>query len=777
MANNERRLILSNGEKLVGITEKTGFGRGSPLPRSYDEARDRIVKDVKEALRRAANFKQASRYKDDLFLCMRLHPDMLAKSYDPDSIFVEVPDLQNVGSRNWKPNLASVAQTERVVKQRADRDDIIGHARLLFVQGNEAGFQRFLRKLDLSTRVLTRKFQEDIQKIENIGFLELEEQLQGFKQSWERGRVEIVLHPSRNGQDEQISFFNQLAEDLHISKTKSRTACYEGGPAFISTVMTKNSLQKLQGCNPLRTVHPMDVKMPPDLRSAKTYKAPPPPTSRDRSTIKVGIFDGGVDLNCPHLKGFVEEDVSLSINTKPEPGFVSHGTAVAGAVLYGPLEKHDPNNPLPIPPVSVVSFRVFPPNDTTDFELYESIDIIEAAVPSRPDIAVYNISFGPAGPILDDSISRFTYALDQLAINCNVLFFVAVGNDGEDSKYHRIQSPSDLVHGVGVGAYTIRSGKRIRAPYSCKGPGREGAKMKPDVSAFGGCTISPMHLVSMSPGMKVLECGTSFASPLAASLGAQTNGLYDRATPLLTRALLTHCAIHPDGDPNHELGHGCISDSVDDVLNCSSKSVTVAYQGELTPKSFYKLVIPLPESLSLPGTLEISWTITAMCPVEINHPGDYTACCIEDTFYPHSEIFSFAQEKVGHQKQPAPKRLHIKNDRHEISLLGPSWKRSEFPVSRSGNLYPTEQEKRFVEYKWDTIVRRSVRLRGSSLHKPFVVLHAIGRRSQVNRFPYAAVVTVSAPKFKGDLHNEIVRRFPVLQPIRIRSEAEIRVRI
>jgi hypothetical protein len=729
---------------------------------------------MNEALIKGGAIPASRKYSDELFLCLRLHPDMLAKSYEPETLFVEVPDLKNVGSRSWRPDLAAVAQTARVRKQRTENSLGVCLGRLLFVQSTEEGFRRLLAKLYMSPRFLPRAFQEDVQKIEEISYLRPEEQILGFRPDWTQGRVEIVLHPSRRGSEEQTSFLSKLFDDLEVPRGKSRTVFYRNGPAFISAVMTKASLDMVAACNPLRTIHPLEFSGLPDLRSARTYKAPPKPIDDRRSTIKVGVFDGGVDVNCPHLKGFVEEDVALSIKTKPSPAFISHGTAVAGAVLYGPLEKHEPNKPLPAPAVSVVSIRALPPADTTDFELYECIDVIENAVPSRPDIAVYNLSFGPTGPILDDTISRFTYVLDHLSINNDVLFFVAVGNDGEDPAYSRIQSPADLVHGVGVGAYTVRNGARVRAPYSCKGPGREGAKMKPDFAAFGGCTITPMHLLSTLHGMKILESGTSFATPLAASLGAQANGLYDRSTPLLTRALLTHCADHPSGEIDYELGHGCIPEKVEDILNCSTNSVTIAYQGELIPKSLYKLVIPMPENLTLSGNVSIRWTVAAMCPIEINHPGDYTSCCVEDTFYPHSEVYSFAEAKGGKTRS---KKFHIRDDKDKIASLGRGWRKSAFPAPRSGNCYPTEQEKRAVDYKWDTLVRRAVSLRADSLHKPFLVLHAIARHSLVDRFPYAAVVTISASGFAGDLHNEIVRRFPVLQPIRIRTESEIRVRI
>ena len=168
------------------------------------------------------------------------------------------------------------------------------------------------------------------------------------------------------------------------------------------------------------------------------------------------MFDGGLDPTVPLLRGHVEEDLSLAITTTPAATAVAHGTAVAGALLYGPLNNVQPTERLPAPPVYVVSIRCLPASNPRDMDLYEAIDVIERAVPARKDIKVFNVSFGPRGPIEDDPVSRFTYVLDSLAYTHKVTFFVAVGNDGNLSDLGRIQAPSDLVHGVGVWRVHIR---------------------------------------------------------------------------------------------------------------------------------------------------------------------------------------------------------------------------------------------------------------------------------------------------------------------------------
>jgi hypothetical protein len=468
---------------------------------------------------------------------------------------------------------AEVAQTKRIKKQLEHLiQDVTG--RLIFIRSNDAGFRRFIRTLDLPERELPPEFKQDIQRVERFDVLTAAEQLLGFDADWTVGRVEIVLHPSRYSQDEQKHFLMELLSEHEVSWADSRIATYPNGPLFASCRLTRAALNAIAGANPLRTAHPFVFGGLEDLRSAPTFPAPLPSPTTTRSTIKVGMFDGGLEPGHQLLKGHAEEDLSLSIKTPSRPEFVAHGIAVAGVMLYGALNEKDTKTPLAQPAIFVVSVRALPTSNPKDIDLYESIDIIESAVPARPDIKVFNISFGPRGPICEDAISRFTYALDTLATSHKVTFFVAVGNDGEaGSGLDRIQAPADLVNGMGIGAYTERHGNCVHAPYSCKGPGRECAKVKPDLVAFGGCDHKPIHLVSSIPGLKVLTQGTSFASPSAAALGAQAAESFDRGTALLARALLVHTASHPDGKPDNLLGHGIIGATLDDVVRCSDRKL------------------------------------------------------------------------------------------------------------------------------------------------------------------------------------------------------------
>jgi hypothetical protein len=737
-----------------------------------------VKAEVSSALERFAALPVRYRLKDEAVLCLRLHPDMLAKSYDPQAIFAHVPELTNVGSRNYRVATAHVAQTKRI-KKRLEQHLRETTGRLVFVRSNDAGFRRLLRVLDQPEHDLGETFCREVRSIEKFDLLSPVEQLAAFERAWrdwEEGRVEIVLHPSHYSESEQTHFLKELFREQGVAWGRPNVAFYENGPLFISCHLTRAALQAVSGANPLRTAHPLELKGFEPLRSVSTFPTPPPPVVTTRLTIKVGMFDGGVDVRHPLLRGHVEEDQSLSIKTKTAPDAVAHGTAVAGALLYGSLNGYNVSQPLPAPAVSVVSFRVLPTSDPADVDLYESINVIEAAVPSRKDIRVFNISFGPRGPIADDMISRFTYALDLLAMTHKVTFCVAVGNDGEvGGELSRIQAPSDLVNGLGVGAYAERKAGKVHAPYSCRGPGRECGKLKPDVVAFGGCDQTPIHLIAVTPGVKALSAGTSFATPIAASLCGQAAESFDRSTALLGRALLIHTAEHPDGEPDVLFGHGVVADALDEIVRCDDKEVTVVFQGDIPPKKTVRLPIMLPPNLVTDGKVRIKWTIAALPPVAPNHPADYTAMCIEDTFYPNNQIHTYSPRVVSSADRP--RRLHTHADVAEIAaLLARGWKKSAMPVSESANQYPTEGERR-DQYKWEPIVRREKTKLASSLHEPVLVLHAIPRHGVSNRLDYVALVTISAPRFHGDLYDAVVRRFHALQPVRLRTEAELRVRI
>jgi hypothetical protein len=214
--------------------------------------------------------------------------------------------------------------------------------------------------------------------------------------------------------------------------------------------------------------------------------------------------------------------------------------------------------------------------------------------------------------------------------------------------------------------------------------------------------------------------------------------------------------------------------SVDEVIACEERSVTVVFRGDILPTRMVRLPVPWPGNTMIPGDVYISWTIAALSPIDPSHPGDYTSVCLEETFFPNAFVYQFKPPKG---EKSSSVRRHLLNDPSAIQdLLDRGWTRSSFPVTKSGNAYRDENARR-LDCKWEPLVRRVVSKEGHSVQDPFLTLHAIGRNNARDRFEYVAVVTVRAPKFDGDLYDLVRSRYPALVPIRLRTEAEIRVRI
>jgi len=111
--------------------------------------------------------------------------------------------------------------------------------------------------------------------------------------------------------------------------------------------------------------------------------------------------------------------------------------------------------------------------------------------------------------------------------------------------------------------------------------------MKPDLVAFGGCEHNADAPALFNAGDARGSSGTSFASPLVASIGAQAVGTVERGTALLARTLLIHTAKQPPPpppqiDPDFLLGHGLVQTSLDGLIRCNAREVTVVFQGDIS---------------------------------------------------------------------------------------------------------------------------------------------------------------------------------------------------
>ena len=603
----------------------------------------------------------------------------------------------------------------------------------------------------------------------------------GFSDSWEEGTVEVVIHPLGEDYSKVVDGFFDVVK---IKKSDAVVRSYDDGLTFVCMHMDRESMALAQKYNPLRSIKPMRDDWEEQIRvSSMVAPAPKLPDTIMKSSIKVGVFDGGVQSGTKLLDPYV--DNYDMVKAEPTEASLDHGANVCGAVLYGmglagKMETDIVDNPV----VSVESFRVFPAaktdNPEADYQMYTTINIIEKVVTERPDIKVYNLSFGPRGAIIDDEINRFTYVCDRLTYaidegEINPLFCIAAGNDGTlDSPFNRVQSPADMVNGLAVGAYTLSPlNDKYRAPYSCVGPGREGAKIKPDILEFGGYTDRPF--ITTKSGNQVMgTAGTSLAAPVVAGKIGRLMAASDQIVPHLGRALLIHSAESEGLEGTVENGFGFCLDGVEDILNCSDNKVTILYEGEITSSATVKLPIFAPGISEIHGNADIKWTICTVVNPNINDPDAYTNNCIEDTFYPNDMRFPF-------RKGTTEKKLNLLKDADIVvarELIKEGYIKSELPVSKPAKKHFAEADLRNSDFKWDTIIRKDVRMRCSSLLNPFISLHAIGRDEyEHEKIKYFVVITIDIPNFKGSLYNQILQTYDNLLPIQIQNVNRIMTKI
>ena len=169
------------------------------------------------------------------------------------------------------------------------------------------------------------------------------------------------------------------------------------------------------------------------------------------------------------------------------------------------------------------------------------------------------------------------------------------------------------------------------------------------------------------------------------------------------------------------------------------------------------------------GIVEIGWTVALVVSPNANDPDAYTNNCIEDVFYPHSMKFNFAKTGKTTRTINLLEGLALAKE-----LIENGYKKSALPVSHPAKISWDESDLRVTELKWDTVIRKAVRMRSNSLFDPTLILHAMGRNGFESKpLSYNVIITINAPKYKGNLYDAVLQTYRNLSPIEIRAESRI----
>lgn len=771
-----RYTVLGFGEKYMAPAEKKKSmpPQDTSKGRSLPEVRAKLAPRITSMLTSVERMPKEQRL-DEVVVELRLDEQFLAKSYNPEDLLKET-GLKLRGTGSW----TQYAVPRKRGKKGKDvpSEPEATQSRALYVSGPVESLRR------LHTAVvqgLSKDADADVLKLEDIRLPSPDDRvkMRGQDAAAAAVAVEIVLFAWDDQRREQaVERVLKVLERFNVLASKRRVKVYEKGPTFIAAVAPAAAIAQLGTLNFLRSARPL-----PRVHLTKTvtrHSAPfvQAPARATPPAARIAIFDGGYAKGHPLLDPYVE---SFDLTTRPaNPDEVEHGTMVASAAVFGPM---DGTGALPAPACRVLAYRVLPDPTSDDLELYGVVDAIEKQVPLLPkDVQVINLSIGPWGPI-DDVPSRFTYSLDRMAREHNKLFVTAVGNSGEELGFERIQAPADSVNNLGVGAFRLDSNAQAEyAHYSSQGPGRWGNVVKPDLVAFGGCEARPFMAFTPDVGQIGGTLGTSFAAPLVSAVAGQVHSLIEppgKVGSEALRALLLHSCVPLNGVPKGYVGHGRAAETVEQVLECTSRRVSVLYEGVVSPREAWKLPFLLPPDFEPGGKVSFEWTIAFSPEINFPSPDEYTQAGLDVAFRPHSDIYYFNPPKGDDSAKPV--KVNIETEKARVAkLVAEGWTKSPVPVSDSQK-GKSERLLRAADGKWETVVRDRRGKLPNSVSAPMLTVGVLGRGSWDKkdaslRARFAAVLTVDAPNFDGDLYQQVIANFQQVQPLKIREQSTGRLR-
>lgn len=782
-----QRRLLHGGEALRIDVEQTRGGGGDKFePRTADQARELLLPQIATAAQRAHALSPQLRAPERIYLEATLLPNYIAATYFPTELFTQIGAVP-VGSRAAVGDYQTASRTTRE-----------GTRRIVFTVP-DSGIDTLASLVESGgqTRTELLAFQE-IRMFEEIGLPISEEILRAPDaglpdEASDSDAVvwEAVLHPSTISPTGAVLPAEQATLTRWFDLIESVDGLIYrdfvsdvGGLTFVPVRAPLSAAARLSEFNPLRALRPMPVIRPrPQLLGTRQLlQTQPPATSAPvTDTVRIAVFDGGVDTSGGPSRLFAIPTKDLT-TAPPVSGDVDHGTGVTGAVLYGLLT---PGQTAPQPPLPVESFRVLPPPSDVPPDLagYWVLDRIIETVETG-DYHIINLSLGVEVAVEDDTEpNRWTSELDRLAWETDTLFVVAAGNNGHHDQatgLHRVQVPADMANGLAIGSCDTAAPAApwARAPYSAMGPGRQGNVIQPTGVQFGGLLPDKPFEVLRADGSHWQSAGTSFAAPLTTHALADLASRLPRVNASVLRAFTVHFAErhrHFKSRQN-DLGYGRLPLHFADILDCGPDETHVLFVDTVTRGELAGYHLPAPDAVD--GTLSLQITLAFASPVDPTQPTEYTNASLDLTLRPHHLMYSLNPPKEMRDKKKA-KILNLASDQAR-DLIEAVWTFGQEPVTKTLEGYKGKSEHRLRgSGKWETLRHHKVTLPAGSVSEPRLEVGYLARKAGAldyapTEVPFALLVTIRDKSAKGTLYDEIVDRFRVLQPVQ-RIQAQQRI--
>ncbi len=701
-------------------------------------------------------------------------PNYLAASHYPQAMF-EAAKVLPVGSRST-----------RGVRKTAKMGDIENQPAKVFLLSADAAALEQLEGLFTRRDQLVEPVVEDMLKFTGLRLEGADQVLRmstGEVPSHLDGRLifEAVLHPQLAAVGEPdpaaearvhedfVEYISQLGGTV-----SEHFAAQEGGMWHLPVILPAEALRDAATFAQLRTLRPMPRLRSSPERGQVLYALTGVPGGAPRHSRRIAVFDGGVDLSVPGIEQWITEHDHT--HQQALDAHREHGTAVTSAALLGHLE---PGGDVPIPHTGVDHHRVWPlPSGIdVDGELAWVLEQVETVIASG-DYRVAVITLAPWLTAEDSEPHRWTAALDRMALDYDVLFVVAAGNNGElAADLDRILVPADLINGLSVGSCTTRSGLAVRDSYSCVGPGRPGGMTAPTGVQFGGnLDTEPFGAVGTNGNVTACE-GTSLSAPVVARGCAELDALMSGdASANLLRTMAVHHAERPGsshakraGSTTRDVGYGRLPATYLEHLEHKPNEVTVIYEGVVKRRQRIAVDLPIPDesfAADPKRIFKIKWTLGFFAPVEPANPVDYSEAGIAVVFRPHAFMYA-ATQPDGKSVSP----FDISNGFGKYVETKLKWKLSKFPASAVKQGFAPEVIQRQHHGKWEGVVRMDRGFRGDSLRQPRLDFHALVREGgdllrDAEDVHYVLVASVVAPR-GVDIYDQTLAHATLLTPLAV----------
>jgi subtilisin family serine protease len=452
------------------------------------------------------------------------------------------------------------------------------------------------------------------------------------------------------------SLFRKKLDSLGLVYKKTRYA--EDLTIYKINAVSDTKLDDLRDFEAMYSITPMpkaDIGMD---SAAEDYNVPIKYPDSNIEYPIVGVLDSGI-ADIDQLKPWLLED---SYSAYPESLLDrGHGTFVAGVIVYG--DELEGRTWTGLEGSMLYSAAVFPNPKLETVDEDELIENIRAAIESRPDIKIWNLSGGMKVECDLSDFSDFGKFLDDIQKTKDIMIVKSAGNCANfmvPDAVQRIPKSADSVRSLVVGSIAHKKSLDDLAelhwpsPFSRIGFGPNHL-IKPDLTHYGGnsgkngfgeMTFSGVRSFSVG-GTTVSNVGTSFSTPRITGLAAALDfKIAEDFNPLLLKALMIHSAKYPSAvtlsavDKLKYMGYGLPLNANDIVYN-SPNEITLILQDTLIKSNYYEILdFPYPTDMIDNGKYygEITLTLVSSPIVDNNHSTEYCQSNIDVSFGTYEKI-------------------------------------------------------------------------------------------------------------------------------------------